>query len=288
MIVIADGGSTTCEWMIIDPDRSTSRMKTIRGINPYHFTSEDIRTELSLLGWEDELVGEVDEVYFFGAGCGPGAGSQIMGSILKDFFVDAAHIHVSGDIEAAVYATASSPAVVGILGTGSHACFYHRDGIQIRIPALGHHILDYGSGSMIGRELLRSFFLGKLPQMLHAELQATYPLEEAVVKEELYQDSKSASAYLAGFARFVIERKEHPSMNRILEHVFQLYLDDILGAYREELMNYPVHLVGSIAYHCKEKLSSMMATRNYQLGVVIDRPINGMKDNIDYIREVCR
>jgi N-acetylglucosamine kinase-like BadF-type ATPase len=49
------------------------------------------------------------------------------------------------------------PAIVCILGTGSNSCYFDGENLKIELPSLGFLIGDEGSGSAIGKQLVRRF-----------------------------------------------------------------------------------------------------------------------------------
>ena len=64
--LIADSGSTKTDWVIKGPEGEHSFQSA--GINPFYQTAEEI---IPVLEKEvvPNLVGTIDKIYFFGAGC---------------------------------------------------------------------------------------------------------------------------------------------------------------------------------------------------------------------------
>ena len=175
MILIADGGSTKCDWFSHTPDtgRKVFSFQT-KGLNPSYLPQEEIKTELTR-HQELKIVAEkVEELYFFGSGCGNPLYQEIMTGILKSFFKGARTIKVLGDIEGAVFACTSDPGVVAILGTGSNICHFDGKKIDTRIPSLGYTLMDQGSGNHVGRELLKAYYFRKLPSEMNEQIEKEF------------------------------------------------------------------------------------------------------------------
>ena len=67
MILIADSGSSKTDWRVIDDQGEIRQFRTV-GFNPFYQSQDEMRRGLQtpdLL----ELMGKVDQVYFYGAGC---------------------------------------------------------------------------------------------------------------------------------------------------------------------------------------------------------------------------
>jgi N-acetylglucosamine kinase-like BadF-type ATPase len=96
---------------------------------------------------------------------------------LKKVFTKAESV-VREDLLAAAYAAYNGrPAVVCILGTGSNSCYFDGKDIKIELPSLGFLMGDEGSGSAIGKQLVRRYFMKKLPEDLHTEFKQSYGLK---------------------------------------------------------------------------------------------------------------
>jgi N-acetylglucosamine kinase-like BadF-type ATPase len=121
-----------------------------------------------------------------------------------------AKVTVKEDLTAAAYAAYNGkPAIVCILGTGSNSCYFDGESIRRDLPSLGFLIGDEGSGSALGKHLVRRFFMKKLPQDLHQEFVETYHLTIEDAIKNMYHNPR-ANAYLAEFNKFVVQRKQHP------------------------------------------------------------------------------
>lgn len=275
MIVIADGGSTKCDWMLFDINGSSRFKVRTQGLNPSMLKRKQIEQRL----YESQDLSDfrrlVTEVYFYGAGCGTPKYATLLEKGLSEFFQNATLIRVKEDLAGAVYSCTAEPGVVAILGTGSNCCFFNGDDIEVRMPSLGYTLMDDASGNHLGKLLLRAYYFEKMPSDLKELFRAGYKLKPAAVKKNLYK-KVYPNAYLASFAPFALEHKEHPYLREILKQAFASFIDTHLAFYKSECEQYPVHFVGSIAYHGRALLQEMLKERGMISGKFIRRPIDGL------------
>ena len=124
MILIADGGSTKCDWAVVDNTIATIvKQFQTEGLNPFVRTEEDM---LSLLKTEvapQISTYNIDRVFFYGAGVTPEK-SGYMASLLATIFATA-DITATSDMDGAARGTvADGDGIVAILGTGSNTTAY--------------------------------------------------------------------------------------------------------------------------------------------------------------------
>lgn len=275
MIVIADGGSTKCDWMLFDPKGSSRFKVRTQGLNPSMLKRKEIEQRLFESQDLSDFRRLVTGVYFYGAGCGTAKYATLLEKELAAFFQNATLIRVREDLAGAVYSCTTGPGVVAILGTGSNCCYYDGKEIEVRMPSLGYTLMDDASGNHLGKLLLRAFYFEKMPSDLEGLFRANYKVKPARVKKNLYKKTYP-NAYLASFAPFALEHQEHPFMRELLKDAFRSFIDTHLSFYTRECEQYPVHFVGSIAFHGRELLSEMLKERGIVPGKFIRRPIDGL------------
>lgn len=70
MILLADGGSTKCDWILLDDVGEIVFKTRTEGLNPAVFEKslleERVRKNDKLSSYQDKI----DTVHFYGAGCG--------------------------------------------------------------------------------------------------------------------------------------------------------------------------------------------------------------------------
>ena len=118
--LIADSGSTKCEWCLIN----NGKKKTIltQGISPYFLDTNQI---IELL--QKELLPklknvEIANIYFYGTGLSNVNNVKIVNTALKKLF-KGAKIEINHDLLAAARALCgNNKGIACILGTGSNSC----------------------------------------------------------------------------------------------------------------------------------------------------------------------
>ena len=126
MILIADSGSTKCDWALADRDGNLVEVLNTIGLNPYFYSSDDVEKEVRKNGKLVELAENIENVFFYGSGCSNDKLKGIIRAGLQAVFPNA-KIEVDHDMVAAAYATYTGESCIScILGTGSNSC--HFDG----------------------------------------------------------------------------------------------------------------------------------------------------------------
>jgi N-acetylglucosamine kinase-like BadF-type ATPase len=189
---------------------------------------------------------------------------------------------VREDTYAAIYSTTKigRQGIVCILGTGSNCSYY--DGHQLiqKVTSLGYIPMDDGSGNFFGRKLIRDYYFHKMPQDLGMKFAKEYDLDADVIKDHLYKQP-NPNTYLATFARFIIENKEHPYCKGVIEKGLQQFVNNYIMQY-ELATKVPVSFVGSIAHFLRDELTACMERNDLILGVIRRRPIEGL---VEFHRE---
>ncbi|MDH3699523.1 MAG: N-acetylglucosamine kinase [Flavobacteriaceae bacterium] len=277
MILIADSGATKSDWIALDSDGAELFMTQTLGLSPEVLTREVIEDRLANNYELSKNKDKVTNLYFYGAGCGTDRMKKFLKEIFNEFFPKA-EVSVKEDTYAAIYSTTKIgvQGIVCILGTGSNCSYY--DGHQLfqKVVSLGYIPMDDGSGNFFGRKMIRDYYFHKMPQDLGFKFAKEYDLEPDVIKENLYKQP-NPNTYLATFARFLIENKEHPYCKGVIDKGFQQFVNNYIMQF-ELATKVPVHFVGSIAYYLREELAAVIERNDLVLGVIRQRPIEGLME----------
>ena len=276
MIAIVDGGSTKCDWVILDKFGKVFLKTETIGFNPNIIDSEMIVPEIeknnNLLTIKDSL----QKVFFYGSGCGVPENVALVENEFQKVFKNA-EVTVKEDLTAAAYAAYNGkPAIVCILGTGSNSCYFDGEKIKRELPSLGFLIGDEGSGSAIGKNLLRRFFMKKLPSDLQNDFIEKYHLTIEDAIKNMYHNPR-ANAYLADFNKFVVERKSHPYFQNMVFDEMKNFLDYQVLPY-EEAKDAEINFIGSIAFYYEDILRAAAAELNLNVGCIVQKPIESLVD----------
>jgi glucosamine kinase len=280
MILVCDSGSTKADWILGDKGKVAGEFNTI-GFNPYFQDADTIENELlnhpELLALRDKI----ESIFFFGAGCSSSERNALISEGLKRVFRKA-YIEVNHDVLASAIATCGDqPGIACIIGTGSNSCYFDGKDVQPNNYGLGYILGDEASGSYLGKLLLTHYLYGILPADLEQQFNEVYgPTSKDYVINHVYKMS-GANVWLASFAQFLVDRKDHPWVKEQVLKSFDTFLRLFVCSY-PDYKNLDVYFIGSIAWFFRELLQEAAAKQNVRTGKIIRKPINDLADY--YIR----
>ncbi|HEX8562128.1 MAG TPA: BadF/BadG/BcrA/BcrD ATPase family protein [Flavobacterium sp.] len=275
MKLLVDSGSTKADWIAIDDNARVLFTTQTLGLNPEVLGKEEVITRLEDKFDISHNKKNVSHLFFYGAGCGTDRMKDFLAKVFQEYFPNAA-VSVHEDTYAAVYATTpkNEKAIVAILGTGSNCSFFDGLILHQKVQSLGYIAMDDCSGNQFGRQLIRGYYFNKMPKDLATEFELAYNLDADVIKHNLYKEP-NPNAYLATFAKFLIQHKEHEFCRNIILQGMEDFVDFYIKQY-ENYRDVPVHFIGSIAFYLKDELSEVLQKHKIQLGNVLRRPIDGL------------
>lgn len=279
MILIADGGSTKCDWIFLNSAGEKILQTRTKGLNPAVFKNEVLRQRL--LENEDlrKIKDKVRKVHFFGAGCGTPGPTAELKMLFIEFFSLATEVSVKEDMVAAVYAATNEPGIVCILGTGSNSCFFDGKNISTAVDSLGFILMDEASGNYFGKRLIRDYYYKKMPQELATVFGNQFDLTADTIKENLYK-KENPNTYLASFAEFIFTNERNGYFYKLLSEGMENFIDHRVLCFKEA-QNVPVHFIGSIAYFSQDIIRDVAKPYNLEIGNFVQRPIDGL---LEYYR----
>jgi N-acetylglucosamine kinase-like BadF-type ATPase len=186
MILITDGGSTKCDWILLDNSGEVVLKTRTAGLNPAVVPEQELVDRIKSNSDLEEIFQKVNSVDFYGAGCGTKTPVKLLSKVLSNIFVNAT-ITVNEDTVAAVYAATTEPGIVCILGTGSNSSYFDGTTIQSNVESLGYSLMDEASGNYFGKRLIRDYFYKKMPGELAIEFENRFNLDPDEIKLNLYQ-----------------------------------------------------------------------------------------------------
>jgi N-acetylglucosamine kinase-like BadF-type ATPase len=273
-ILIADSGSTKCDWLAITESGSELGEFHTMGFNPYFHDADLVEREMLANAQAKSMANQVDKVYFYGAGSSSPALCAVIQEGLQRVFTQA-DVHVGHDLDGAAYSTyTGETAVTCILGTGSNSCRFDGNAVTEEVPALAYILGDEGSGTWFGKKLLTAFLYRTLPQSVHADFERQYGMDKLEIIRRVYQEP-NANVFLASFMTFLGKHRDHPTIQAWLDEGFKAFLDVHVACYADALQ-IPIHFVGSVAYHFQEELKKACHDRGYTVGNIIKKPIDGL------------
>ncbi|KGO89951.1 BadF/BadG/BcrA/BcrD ATPase family protein [Flavobacterium suncheonense] len=275
MKLVVDSGSTKADWIALDDNGNIQFTASTLGLNPEVLTKEEV---ISRINERFDIIQNKDIVkalYFYGAGCGTDRMKNHLAEILHELFVNA-RIEVKEDTYAAVFATTprGEKAIVSILGTGSNCSYFDGEVLHQKVQSLGYLAMDDCSGNQFGRHLIRAYYFNTMPKELAEIFEKEYDLDADAIKHNLYK-VPNPNAYLATFAKFLIQHKDHEFIQKIVLNDMQNFVDLYIKQF-DNCKEVPVHFIGSIAYYLKDELDKVLTQNGLKLGNVFRKPIDGL------------
>jgi N-acetylglucosamine kinase-like BadF-type ATPase len=273
MILIADGGSTKADWILLDLSGNQKLKTRTEGLNPAVFSEKVLHQRLENNADLAKIKNEVTALYFYGAGCGTKKPSLLLKSIFEKYFINA-KVAIKEDTYAAAFAVTTEPGIVCILGTGSNSCYFDGTNVDVRIPSLGYVLMDEASGNHFGKKLIRDYYYHKMPKEIAAKFETEFDLSADTIKRNLYKEA-NPNSYLAHFAEFILKNKRNAYFNKVLHKgIKEFFKNRILPI--DESKELPVHFVGSIAYFSQDIIKDVARYHMIKLGKFVQRPIDGL------------
>jgi glucosamine kinase len=270
MLIIVDSGSTKADWQIIHAD-GRRELQTTMGFNPFFHDEDRVESELKKEFVHKVAVEKVESVYFYGAGCSDKMRCDIIKRGLARIFTHA-EVEVDHDLLASARAACGSQkGIACIIGTGSNTCLYDGKNVIDNVSNLGYLLGDEGSGSHLGKLLIRSFFYREMPDDIQAKFTAEYGDDKRVFLNHIYADG--ANVYLANFAKFFSANRTHFYIQKLAAEAFTELTKRHILKY-EGCHHLPINFVGSVAHHFQDILKVVLDEHDLNLGIIIRKPID--------------
>ena len=274
MMLIADGGSTKSNWCFIDKNKDQHVYFNTEGYNPYFIDTASIIESLQTSLPEDLDKNAIELVYYYGAGCSTKEKNEVVIKAMSSVFPNA-QVNVDHDLLAAARALLGrKPGFASILGTGTNTCIYDGTDITYHIDSLGHYLGDEGSGSFIGKRLLRDFMRGLLPDVLHENFTSQFGLSNEDILDALY-NKPLPNRFLASFAKFVYDNNNLKYCRDIVKEGFTTFFNNLVCNY-PNYQNYSFNCIGSVGYNFRDILSAVADEKGMEVGKIIRSPIDDL------------
>ncbi|RYY58816.1 MAG: N-acetylglucosamine kinase [Chitinophagaceae bacterium] len=272
--LIADCGSTKSEWSVV----GNGKVKSIitQGISPYFLSSEQIRELL-----RKELLPKlkntgIDEIYYYGTGCGNPENVRLVKKALKQLFPEA-YIEVTHDLLAASRALCGNQkGIACILGTGANSAYYNGKKIVKNSPGLGYVLGDEGSGAYLGKKVIQYYLYRTFDEELRGRFDLTYLTNSSEILDNVYKQPLP-NRYLAGFTGFLVENRGHYMIENIIEDGLNDFFFTHLCKFTES-WNTPINFAGSVAYGFRDVISTLCHSYEFEMGKVLKKPMGGLID----------
>lgn len=273
MILIADGGSTKSNWCQLDGAGNRVFFNT-EGYNPDFMSTEAIAASLNKNLPDSLPREEMTEVYYYGAGVSNAQKAERVAAAMRQVFPNA-KVKVAEDLLAAAHALlGDKPGFAAILGTGTNSCLYDGEKIIYNVDSLGYFLGDEGSGSFIGKRLLRDYLRGLLPDGLQEIFEQEFKLTREEVLDRLY-NQPLPNRFLASFGKFTYDHNNISYCREIVLQGFERFFENIVAHY-PNYQQYTFNCIGSVAYNFRDALAQAARKNGMEVGKIIRSPIDDL------------
>ena len=278
MILVADSGSSKTDWRLAKSGQQPISFST-DGLNPYFLTEKEIVKVLQ--DQAHEMVSawqQIEEIYFFGAGCSSPDRREMVTNALSQVFPKA-YVSVDSDLLGSAYATCGhAKGFCCVLGTGSNISFFDGENVHDGKHGLGYILGDEGSGTWFGKILVTNYLYNTMPADIRLEFESRYTITKEEVIKNVYLQ-KGANSYLASFARFLTSIRDTAYGQDIIRNGLLEFIKTDITSY-PEYKQYPCHFVGSIAYFFGDELRALCADNGVIAGKIIRKPVDDLLEFI--------
>lgn len=273
MLLIADSGSTKTDWRLVDDEGKTVDKIKTEGLNPFFLSAEKISAIIN--GRILPMVSEVEKVLFYGAGCGLPVKAQLVKDALR--IIPSRYApEVFGDILGSARSLLqNTEGIACILGTGSNSCHYDGREIVSIMPSLGFMFSDWGSGTVMSKDLISLLLQEKLPAALAADFMETYQLGRAEILDQIY-NKPLPNRFLASFTPFLLKHADDSACRAIILDNFRNFFLYYVLRYPHKKKKITVSFTGSIAHAFRKFLYEVAADHNIEIEKIVQHPMDGL------------
>lgn len=274
MILIADSGSTKTDWRLVDEGGTQISSVVTEGLNPYFLSKEKIAKTV-----REEVapsIANVNKMFFYGAGCGLPVKANVVREALTSVIDTRFPVEVSGDILGAARSLLQAEVGVAcILGTGANSCLYDGREIIRIMPSLGYMFSDWGSGTVMCKDLVALLLQEKLPSFILEDFHSTYKLDKAEILDHIY-NQPMPNRFLASFTPFLLKYAEVPECREIIFGNFTQFFAYYVMSYPHVHKAARVSFVGSIAFRFKVYLRQIADRLGIEIASIVQHPMDGL------------
>lgn len=273
MRIIADSGSTKTNWHVLHSDGNIETFQT-KGLNPYIVRTGEVYKEIKNNFPRKLSALQVNELYFYGAGCSGSVQKERVFTGLERYF-PATIIHIFHDLLGAARSLwGEDHGLIAILGTGASTALYDGRKVSEQVPSLGYILGDEGSGAYLGKRLLKSFLQNEMPVPVAKKFTKVYGADLNEFLEHVYKD-EYPNRYLGGFTVFIKENINNPFIYNLVRSSFDEFFKHQILKY-QHFSHYDLRCAGSVAYHFKDILVEAADEAGVCVNKVIQDPLPGL------------
>jgi hypothetical protein len=89
---------------------------------------------------------------------------------------------------------------------------------------------------------------------------------------KIFTEEKIPNAYLASFSKFLIQHKDNPTFQKIIENGLERFINHQILQFKNA-REIPIHFIGSISFFLKEETERALKAKGLTMGRIVKRPI---------------
>lgn len=244
------------------------------GLNPYFLSKKKIAATI-----EEEVLPSIENVkkmFFYGAGCGLPVKANLVREALSSVITTRFPVEVSGDILGAARSLLQDQeGIACILGTGANSCLYDGHGITFIKPSLGYMFSDWGSGTVMCKDLVALLLQEKLPAHILEDFHETYRMGRPEILDYIY-NKPLPNRFLASFTPFLLKYAEVPECKEIILGNFKRFFSYYVLEYPPFSKAGKVSFVGSIAFRFRSYLRGVAEDMDIEIDNIVQHPMDGL------------
>tara|TARA_B110000977_G_C11065015_1_gene487465 strand:- start:619 stop:1464 length:846 start_codon:yes stop_codon:yes gene_type:complete len=273
MILIVESGSTKADWILADP-RGVQLSFTSKGWNLGLLKESEMNSRVPKLSQLIPFANKILEIHFYAPGVALEASVICFKKVLENTFKNAI-IHIESDMLAAARSVyKQTPLFVSILGTGSNTAFYDGKVLLQNTPSLGYILGDEGSGSCLGKELLKAYLYKTLPNDLYLSFSKLHAISKEKALESTYI-LPNPNRFFAAYVPFLVAHRNHLFIESLIKIQFESYIKTHLLSNRS-IHDYSVAFVGSVAFLFQDLIRSLCTKHQIKVSSFCQYPLNGL------------
>lgn len=274
-LLLADAGSTHTDWCLL-LEGEAHHIKTA-GLNPVYLSDLQLQNALEHAFQQflpKEVMLKPAAIRFFGAGAKNEDAERLSHALQA--LSGTKNIEVASDLEATrIACIQDNSGVACILGTGSNSAYYHNGELQAQRPSLGFLLGDEGSGSWLGKELLRAHLYQDLPIDLTTALTPYLPKYTTYLQ---WLKSPTLNQNISALSALLQPHSEHPWVQSLIKTGFKLFVNHRVLPYldTEAKKLLPIHASGSVVYAYRNLFSEVLVVEGLHSGTIVQNPMQGL------------
>ncbi len=265
--LIIESGATKSEWCLLENNNGTF---TINHITSDGWNASSSKEDLKKSDLQKAWIQSADKIFFYGAG----VSSDYSSNRVRQQFDNHPGCKIDGDLKAACIAgLGKEKGICAIIGTGSISCVWDGRDMDIIVPSLGYLLSDEGSGSDLGKEILRGYFYKTMPEELREKFYHDYGISAPDLIDNLYS-KPGAKGYLAHFSRFLTNHPHEWCENIINERLNKFFEIRILPLYNKKIKK--ISFIGSVSFVFKNYLIELCSRIGLDDVIIYPSAIEGL------------